>query len=86
MTLIPPTPAPRSADLLHRLTPRERQVLALMARGLTNSAICDLLVLSDRTIESHVRAIYRKLELPATDRHHRRVQAVLIHFHSRRAV
>ncbi len=86
MTLIPPTPTPRADGPMHRLTPRERQILALMARGMTNGAICDLLVLSDRTVESHVRAIYRKLELPASDRHHRRVQAVLMHLQSRRPV
>lgn len=61
------------------LTEREREVLALMAEGRSNQAICDRLFLAPKTVEAHIANIYSKLELlPAPD-DHRRVLAVLAH-------
>ena len=62
---------------LDDLTEREREILALMAEGRSNVGICERLVLSPRTVESHVRTIFQKLELGAADDDHRRVLAVL---------
>lgn len=59
------------------LTPRERQVLELMAEGRTNSAIAKQLVVTDRAIEKHVANIFAKLNLTASDDDHRRVLSVL---------
>ena len=59
------------------LTDREREVLALMAEGLSNQRICDLLVVSPKTVEGHVRQIFMKLGLREAPDQHRRVQAVL---------
>jgi DNA-binding NarL/FixJ family response regulator len=64
-------------DALGVLTEREREVLALMAEGLTNSAIARRLVLTDRTVEGHVRSVLMKLALPADEDSHRRVLAVI---------
>lgn len=66
-----------SADGLDVLTEREREVLSLMAEGLTNSAIARRLVLTERTVEGHVRSVLMKLDLPASDDAHRRVLAVI---------
>jgi DNA-binding NarL/FixJ family response regulator len=64
---------------LDDLTEREREVLALMAEGRSNQAICDSLFLAPKTIEAHIASIFSKLELlPAPD-DHRRVLAVLAH-------
>jgi DNA-binding NarL/FixJ family response regulator len=59
------------------LTPREREVLALMAEGRSNHAISAELVITDRAVEKHVTSIFAKLNLPATADDHRRVLAVL---------
>jgi DNA-binding NarL/FixJ family response regulator len=64
-------------DRLAPLTPREREVLALMAEGLTNIGIGRRLFLTDRTVETHVGSILAKLGLPANDEQYRRVLAVL---------
>jgi DNA-binding NarL/FixJ family response regulator len=66
-------------DPLAELTERERQILELMAEGLTNAGIGKRLYLSERTIEAHVRHILIKLHLPETEDNHRRVLAVLTH-------
>jgi DNA-binding NarL/FixJ family response regulator len=67
----------RQRDLVGELTERERDVLKLMAEGRSNSAISDALHLSPKTVESHVRSIFMKLELEPTEEDHRRVKAVL---------
>lgn len=67
----------RADDPLHRLTPREREVLGLMAEGHSNSTIGDLLVISDGAVHKHIGNIFTKLGLPSTDAGHRRVLAVL---------
>jgi DNA-binding NarL/FixJ family response regulator len=65
------------ADGLGVLTEREREVLSLMAEGLTNNAIARRLVLTERTVESHVRSVLMKLDLPESADGHRRVLAVI---------
>ena len=67
----------READPLGELTPREREVLGLMAEGLSNRGICDKLVVSPKTIETHVNSIFGKLGLMPAPDDHRRVLAVL---------
>ena len=67
----------RRADAFDVLTDREREVLSLMAEGLTNSAIARRLVLTERTVEGHVRGVLMKLDLPVHDGAHRRVLAVV---------
>jgi DNA-binding NarL/FixJ family response regulator len=62
---------------LDTLTPREREVLALMAEGRSNSAIARTLVVSDGAVEKHIRNIFTKLDLSPDDDQHRRVLAVL---------
>ena len=62
---------------VERLTPREREVLALMAEGRTNTAIAASLVVTDRAVEKHVANIFTKLDLPPSGEDHRRVLAVL---------
>jgi DNA-binding NarL/FixJ family response regulator len=67
----------RGDDELADLTPREREVLGLMAEGWSNQAIADRLVITLRSTEKHVSSIFAKLGLPATGAEHRRVLAVL---------
>jgi DNA-binding NarL/FixJ family response regulator len=69
-------PSPRQPDP-HVLSPRRREVLALLAEGLSNEAIAQRLRTSERTVEKHVAAIFRALELPPDPSRHRRVQAAL---------
>ncbi len=73
-TLLAPT---HRNDPLTLLTPREREVLALMAEGRTNAGIAQRLFLTDRTVETHVASIMTKLALPVSADEHRRVLAVL---------
>lgn len=67
----------RERDPLAALTDREREVLALMARGLTNVALAEELVVSPKTVEGYVRCVFTKLGLTPGEREHRRVLAVL---------
>ena len=67
----------RPEDPLQELTPREREVLALMAEGRSNTAIADGLVVTPGAVEKHISSILGKLGLPPSDEHHRRVLAVL---------
>ncbi|MEA2306912.1 MAG: hypothetical protein QOH43_4192 [Solirubrobacteraceae bacterium] len=67
----------RRDDPLAELTPRERDVLELMAEGRSNHAIAEGLVVTDRAVEKHVTSIFGKLGLPPTQDDHRRVLAVL---------
>jgi len=67
----------RHSDPLERLTPREREVLALMAEGRSNTGIAEALVVSDSAVAKHINNIFAKLGLPAADADHRRVLAVL---------
>lgn len=67
----------RDDDPLEQLTPREREVLSLMAEGLANAGIAARLVVTEKAVERHVTAIFGKLLLDATSEDHRRVLAVL---------
>ncbi|MFB9239906.1 response regulator [Plantactinospora siamensis] len=67
----------RRTDPLERLTPRERDVLALMAEGRSNSGIAGALVVSESAVAKHVNSIFTKLDLIQADNDHRRVLAVL---------
>jgi DNA-binding NarL/FixJ family response regulator len=67
----------RSRHPLGDLTPREREVLALMAEGLTNAAIADAMVVGGSAVEKHINNIFTKLGLAPGERDHRRVLAVL---------
>ena len=66
-----------SGEPLAEVTGRPREVLELMAEGLTNAGIAKRLVLSERTVEAHVRQVLAKLEVPAGEDDHRRVLAVI---------
>ena len=72
----------RRDDPLDELTPREREVLGLMAEGRSNQAVAEKLVITLRAVEKHVTSIFSKLRLPATAEDHRRVLAVLTYLSS----
>jgi len=74
--------ATRHASVLAALTGRERDVLALIAEGRSNSAIAGHLVVSERAVEKHISNIFSKLGLPPSDSDHRRVLAVLAYLGS----
>jgi DNA-binding NarL/FixJ family response regulator len=67
----------RQNDPLAQLTPREAEVLELMAEGRSNHAIAERLVVTPRAVEKHVTSIFSKLRLPADEQDHRRILAVL---------
>jgi DNA-binding NarL/FixJ family response regulator len=69
--------ATRRADALNRLTPREREVLALVAQGRSNTAIAGVFTISPRVVEKHVAAIFAKLGLPPSSNDNRRVLATI---------
>jgi DNA-binding NarL/FixJ family response regulator len=69
--------ARRRRDPLDVLSPREREVLALMAEGASNAGIAHQIFVSEGTVEKHVRSILTKLDLPESETDHRRVLAVL---------
>jgi DNA-binding NarL/FixJ family response regulator len=73
----------RRDDPLAELTPREREVLALMAEGRSNNGIAHRLWITEGAVEKHVRSILAKLRLPATEDDHRRVLAVVTFLESR---
>lgn len=72
----------RREDPLAALTPREREVMALMAEGRSNAAIAQALVVTERAVEKHVTSIFSKLDLTPTSEDHRRVLAVLAYLRS----
>jgi DNA-binding NarL/FixJ family response regulator len=74
----------RATDQLAALTPREREVLALIAEGRTNRGIARRLWLTERTVETHIASILAKLGIGADDEDHRRVLAVLAFLNHRR--
>ncbi len=73
----------RRDDPLEELTPREREVLALMAEGHSNHGIASRLVVTDGAVAKHIRSILAKLRLPVSEDAHRRVLAVLVFLASR---
>jgi DNA-binding CsgD family transcriptional regulator len=67
----------RTADPLDELTSREREILALIAEGRSNQGICQALWLSPKTVETHIRSLFGKLDIPIASEDNRRVLAVL---------
>ncbi|MEU8608592.1 response regulator transcription factor [Actinoplanes sp. NPDC048791] len=72
----------RRDDPLRNITPREREVLGLMAEGRSNTAIARKMVVTEGAVEKHVRNIFTKLDLPPDEEQHRRVLAVLTYLQS----
>jgi DNA-binding NarL/FixJ family response regulator len=75
--------ARRAEDPLDVLSPREREVLSLMAEGRSNAGIAHQLWITGDTVEKHVHSILKKLRLPATDEDQRRVLAVITYLDAR---
>ncbi len=75
---------PRRDDPVADLSPREREVLGLMAEGRSNAGVCAKLFLSPKTVETHVNSIFNKLRLAQAPDDHRRVLAVLAYLRSER--
>jgi DNA-binding NarL/FixJ family response regulator len=73
----------RRKDPLHRLTPREREVLGLMAEGRSNAAIARALVITEAAVAKHISGLLMKLDLPPHADDHRRVRAVLAYLRGR---
>jgi serine/threonine-protein kinase len=73
----------RRADPIAELSPREREVLGLVAEGMSNRAIAARLFVTERTVEAHVKQIFTKLRLDASPDSHRRVLAVVAYLRSR---
>jgi DNA-binding NarL/FixJ family response regulator len=73
----------RRREPLEDLSPREREVLGLMAEGRSNVAIAEKLVITQRAVEKHVKSIFQKLRLPQAETDHRRVLAVLRYLEAR---
>jgi DNA-binding NarL/FixJ family response regulator len=67
----------RTADPLDELTAREREILVLIAEGRSNNGICQALWLSPKTVETHIRSLFSKLDIPIATEDNRRVLAVL---------
>ena len=67
----------RTADPLDDLTSREREILTLIAEGRSNQGICQALWLSPKTVETHIRSVFSKLDIPTASEDNRRVLAVL---------
>ena len=74
--------ARRRSSAIDGLTPREREVLGLMAEGRSNQAIAETLVVTPGAVEKHVSSIFGKLELPANEEQNRRVLAVIAYLRS----
>jgi DNA-binding NarL/FixJ family response regulator len=72
----------RDDDPIRQLSEREREVLGLMAEGLSNSAIAERLVIAERSVEKHVTSIFSKLDLPPASEHNRRVLAVVAYLNA----
>ncbi|MEP9381039.1 response regulator transcription factor [Nocardioides sp. KR10-350] len=73
--------AAKREEPLDRLTPREREVLGLMAEGRSNAAIAQRLTVTEKAVQKHINSIFAKLDLPVGEDDHRRVRAVLAWLH-----
>ena len=72
----------RDDDPIGQLSEREREVLAAMAEGLSNNAIAERLVITERSVEKHITSIFSRLDLPPASEHNRRVLAVVAYLQS----